>query len=149
MIPRHQHNSLIAAARHNPACRRASIWTIAKDESGHEIVLPDGTYKWSRLCMAWVAFSYGPADQWAGVTGDYANDYKMMVIPEAVSRAPFVLPDLGDTFMLRRYPKFAGDPTPEISLAVSRTGGTSTGIQQQFLAREPSLSDVSPEILEN
>lgn len=77
--------------------------------------------------------------QWAGVAGDYANDYKMTLIPEAVSRAPFVLPDLGDMFMLRRYPKFAGDPTPEISIGVQRIGGTSAGIQQQFLAREPSL----------
>lgn len=147
MNARHFHNSLIVAARMNPACRRASIWTIETDTDGNHVMLDDGNYKWTKLCMAYVTFNYGPADQWAGATGEYGNDFKLSVIPEAITRAPFVLPDLGETFIVRRFPKMGGDPTPELTLAVQRIGGASAGIQQQYLAREPELADVWSPIL--
>ena len=60
---------------------------------------------------------------------------------------PLALPDLGDTFMVRRYQAFSGDPTPEVSLAMTRTGGDAAGMKQVFVSREPLAGDVAPIIL--
>lgn len=77
----------------------------------------------------------------------YSGDFKLSILPDPVSLNPLALPDLGDTFMVRRYSAFPGDPTPEVSVAMTRTGGDATGFKQVFLSREPLAGDVVPAIL--
>ena len=147
MNPKHLFQNLQRAAKMHPACRRVSIWAVARDSNGHEIVGPDGSYEWAKVCHASAVYDYGKADAWAGATGEYSGDFKISILPDPVTLNPLVLPDLGDTFMVRRYSAFPGDPTPEVAVALSRTGGDAMGFRQAYVAREPLASDVAPIIL--
>ncbi|WP_323715708.1 hypothetical protein [Paracoccus aminovorans] len=147
MNPKHLFQNLQRAAKLHPACRRVSIWTVARDSNGHELVGPDGSYEWSKLCHAHAVYDFGQPDEWAGATGEYSGTFKISILPDPVTLNPLALPDLGDTFMVRRYSAFPGDPTPEVSLAMTRTGGDAMGFKQVFLSREPLAGDVAPAIL--
>jgi len=148
MQARQFYSTLQRAMKSNPVARRASVWTVAKDPEGAEIVLPSGSYLWRQLCLAWVTFDFRKDGAFEGVTGDYDGGFRLTILPDAVMLNPLVLPQMGQAFFVRRFPSFIGDPTPEIILAMTKAGGDAMGLLQTFDASEPEPKDVDPAIWE-
>lgn len=144
MNPAHILTALQRACRYNPSARRATIWQVAKDETGEELEGPGGEYQWRRTCGAWVIFTYDKPDEYAGVTGSFAGGYKASVLPDPVSASPFQLPDLGESFIIWRSPRMMGDPIPELTLTMDKLGGDGMGLSQQYTVRVPEFTDHGP-----
>lgn len=105
------------------------------------------TLHWGRVAHGFARFDFEKGDRWEGATGEYAGAFKVALILHPVSRASFVLPYLSDSFMIHRSASFPGDPVPEVSLALVRTGTDAMGFVQTFACVEPDPSDVPDTML--
>lgn len=144
MTPAHILTSLQRACRFNPSARRATLWQVARDETGAELMTPDGIYQWRQLCFAWVIFTFRQDGDFAGVTGDFEGGFKVSVLPDPVAMNPFEMPALEQSFIIRRYPRMKGDPIPEVSMTMQKVGGDAMGVAQTFACREPDADGDGP-----
>ncbi|WP_018000424.1 hypothetical protein [Paracoccus sp. N5] len=85
MNPKHLFQNLQRAAKLHPACRHVSIWQVARDSNGQEIVGEDDSYEWAKLCHAHAVYAFGRPDEWAGATGEYSGTLEISILPDPVT----------------------------------------------------------------
>ena len=122
MNPRQILTCMQRACRVNPSASRATLWQIAKDAEGLEIMSPQGDYPYERTCFAWVIFTFRKTGEFAGITGEFEGGFRVSVLPDPMAMHHFEMPSLGKSFVVQRFPRMIGDPIPKISMTLQKKG---------------------------
>ena len=124
MNPRQILTSMQRACRVNPSASRATLWQIAKDAEGLEIMSPQGDYPYERTCFAWVIFTFRKKGEFAGITGEFEGGFRGSVLPDTMAMRHLEMPSLGKSFVVQRFPRMIGDQSPQIRTTLKKNGLT-------------------------